>query len=111
MRAKIREARENESGFTLIELLIVIVVLGILAAVVVFGVANFKRDAQVSACETTLGTVQSAAAAYRTKYATYPNMAASLTAAGTLNYLVTYPSNASLTFTSTALPSEVSCVE
>ena len=42
----LREARKNgESGFTLIELLIVIIVLGILAGIVVFGVGTFRADA------------------------------------------------------------------
>ena len=38
MLQQLRAARKNESGFTLIELLIVIVILGILAAIVVFSV-------------------------------------------------------------------------
>ena len=38
MLQQLREARKNESGFTLIELLIVIVILGVLAAIVVFSV-------------------------------------------------------------------------
>ena len=37
-----REDPENEGGFTLIELLIVIVILGILAAIVVFAVQNLS---------------------------------------------------------------------
>ena len=44
MLQRIKQARETESGFTLIELLIVIVVLGILAGIVVFGVGTFRAD-------------------------------------------------------------------
>lgn len=38
-----------EDGFTLIELLIVIVILGILAGIAIFGVSTFRSDAK-SAC-------------------------------------------------------------
>ena len=46
MYEDIREARENESGFTLIELLIVIVILGVLAAIVVFAVGGINDTAR-----------------------------------------------------------------
>ena len=42
------QAKRNEEGFTLIELLIVIIVLGILAAIVVFAVGSTKSDAAKS---------------------------------------------------------------
>ncbi len=60
-----REARNRrEDGFTLIELLIVIVVLGILAGMVVFGVAKFRGDANTAACNADLKTISTAASAY-----------------------------------------------
>lgn len=40
---------EPQSGFTLIELLIVIVILGILAGIAIFGVTQFRQDA-TTAC-------------------------------------------------------------
>ena len=71
--SRIRQARElREEGFTLIELLIVIVVLGILAGIVVFGVGTFRKDAQDTACQATLKTVNVAADAYNAKVGTYP---------------------------------------
>jgi general secretion pathway protein G len=45
-------AFKNERGFTLIELLIVIIVLGILAAIVVLGIGSIRRDAAGAACNT-----------------------------------------------------------
>ncbi len=51
-------------GFTLIELLVVIVILGILAAVVVFAVSGITDRGQTSACKTEKRTLRTAAEAY-----------------------------------------------
>jgi prepilin-type N-terminal cleavage/methylation domain-containing protein len=58
---------EQEGGFTLIELLIVIVVLGILAGIVVFGVGTFRADSTLAACKADLKTVSVANDAYNAK--------------------------------------------
>ena len=50
-------------GFTLIELLVVIVILGILAAVVVFAVSGITDRGQGSACKTDARTLRNAAEA------------------------------------------------
>lgn len=59
-------------GFTLIELLVVIVILGILAAVVVFSVRGITNKGDKSACEATHTTVDTAIEAYRAQNSTYP---------------------------------------
>lgn len=64
--------RNGEEGFTLIEMLIVVIILGILAAVVVFGVSTFREDSVDSACKTDAKSVETAAQAYRTKTGAYP---------------------------------------
>jgi prepilin-type N-terminal cleavage/methylation domain-containing protein len=72
LRQRIQPIRANDNGFTLIELLIVIVVLGILAGIVVFGVATFRADAQAAACDASAKTVSVAADAYNAKNGAAP---------------------------------------
>jgi prepilin-type N-terminal cleavage/methylation domain-containing protein len=52
-----RAARREESGFTLIELLIVIVILGILAAIVVFSVNGITNKGNTAACQSTVSEI------------------------------------------------------
>ena len=63
---RIRQETEgdDQGGFTLIELLIVIVVIGILAAVTVFGLSNVTGQSLTSACHADVKTVAIAAEAY-----------------------------------------------
>ncbi len=54
----------SERGFTLIELLIVVVVLGVFAAVVVFALGGINGQAAVAACQSDAKAVQLAVGAY-----------------------------------------------
>src|SRR4051812_33642732 len=72
MLERIRKAQKNEGGFTLIELLIVIIILGILAAIVVFAVSSTRSDSVASACKTDLKSAQLSAEAVNTKTGSYP---------------------------------------
>lgn len=56
--------RTADAGFTLIELLIVIVILGILAAIVVFSVSGLKDKGDKAACNSEVATVDTAEEAY-----------------------------------------------
>lgn len=56
--------RRNDDGFTLIELLIVIIILGILAAIVVFSVKGITDKGTSSACKTSVSTIDTAFEAY-----------------------------------------------
>src|SRR3979409_2702359 len=64
MFEQLRKAREDEGGFTLIELLIVIVILGILAAIVVFAVGGITDKGVAAACKSDLKPVETAQEAY-----------------------------------------------
>jgi general secretion pathway protein G len=56
-RMKKRSTADGESGFTLIELLIVIVVLGILAAIVVFALSGVTGKSITAACQSDAKTI------------------------------------------------------
>ena len=89
-----KAAQEIEGGFTLIELLIVIVVLGILAAVVVFSLGSVTSKSAVSACQADGATINTAMAAYNANNGSYPTAITDLT--DTANggpYLQSWPAN------------------
>jgi prepilin-type N-terminal cleavage/methylation domain-containing protein len=72
---QLRKDRKSESGFTLIELLIVIVILGILAAIVAFSVRGITDRGNVSACKAEVKTVATAEEAYYAKNGSYASLA------------------------------------
>jgi general secretion pathway protein G len=99
LRHNVREARRlhADEGFTLIELLIVIVVLGILAGIVVFGVSTMRDDSVIAACHADMKQVATAAEAFNAKEGLYPDRIQTLVIAhylrnepGTTTYTVTY---------------------
>jgi len=67
-----RQEIGDEGGFTLIELLIVIVILGILAAIVVFAVQNLTSSSAQASCGSDYKTVQTAVEAYKAQMDDYP---------------------------------------
>ena len=66
------QAKKNsEEGFTLVELLVVIVILGILAAIVVFAVGGITDKGQSSACAVDKRTLETAEEANFAKNGAY----------------------------------------
>ena len=90
-----RDAAQVDGGFTLIELLIVIVVLGILAAVVVFSLGSVTKNAAQSSCQTDVASVNTAEAAYLAQNGVYSTTQAQLIGAN--GYLQTWPSSSHYT--------------
>ena len=91
---KQRATEESDGGFTLIELLIVIVVLGILAAVVVFSLGSVTGNAAKAACASDVSTVNTGAAAYNANNGSFPALKSDLT--GTTAggpYIQSWPKN------------------
>jgi prepilin-type N-terminal cleavage/methylation domain-containing protein len=62
----------EDSGFTLIELLIVMILLGILAAIVLWATGTFTGDAKTSACAANVRIMNTAEAAYAAQHAGVP---------------------------------------
>jgi prepilin-type N-terminal cleavage/methylation domain-containing protein len=100
MLQAIRKAKREEGGFTLIELLIVIVILGILAAIVVFAVNGIQNRGTEAACKADVETVTVAAEAYDAQNGKYAESMDELVSAGLLhsvpstsNYIINYQAN------------------
>ena len=70
MIQRLQAKRNSEKGFTLIELLIVIIVLGILAAIVVFAVSGTKKDATEATCKTDAKSIELSAESVLAKVGT-----------------------------------------
>ncbi len=64
MNKQIEATPKNDKGFTLVELLIVIVILGILAAVTVFAVRGITDKSQENSCATEKRAIETATEAY-----------------------------------------------
>jgi prepilin-type N-terminal cleavage/methylation domain-containing protein len=73
-----------ERGFTLVELLVVIVILGVLAAVVVFAVGGITNTSKASACTIEVRTVNTATQAFFAQKNAYPTAAAAGATGATL---------------------------
>jgi prepilin-type N-terminal cleavage/methylation domain-containing protein len=61
---EMQEQDKKEQGFTLIELLIAIVVVGILTAVAIVGIAGLTNKGNGAACSATIDAARSASAVY-----------------------------------------------
>ena len=72
MCANTKHRRSSEAGFTLVELLIVVIILGILAAIVVPQFGSSTDDAKSSALDTTLAHMRGAVDLYYQQHGDYP---------------------------------------
>lgn len=87
--------RRNSKAFTLVEILIVVVILGILAAIVVPQFTNATQDAQAGNIRTQLSSLNSQIELYRARNNAYPDFSAATVWADlvTAGYLKSEPVN------------------
>ena len=70
--------KREQCGFTLIEILVVVVILGVLAAIVIPAFSESSSDAHLNVCLGNLRLIQQALSLYRMKVGTYPSTADAL---------------------------------
>jgi len=86
----------SKKGFTLIELVMVIVIIGILAAVAIPKFVSLKHEADRAVCQSNVGAIRTALSNF---YAKYQVNATAATAGGiTVNTTSGFPLNAELNY-------------
>jgi prepilin-type N-terminal cleavage/methylation domain-containing protein len=71
--------KRDEQGFTLIELLIAIVVVGVLTAVAIVGIAGLTDEGEGAACSATADAVKAAQAVHYANSGAYPTTFTAMT--------------------------------
>ncbi|MEO5867123.1 MAG: type II secretion system major pseudopilin GspG [Sphingomonas sp.] len=80
MRTDRKKRRANEAGFTLVELMVVIVILGLLAAIVVFNVLPLGDKGKITKAKADISTIEGALELYKLQNDTFPTTSQGLQA-------------------------------
>ncbi len=100
----------NSKGFTLIELLIVVVIIGILAAIAIPKFANTKEKAYIAAMKSDLRNLAAAQEAYFADELSYTSTLGNLSYNATQNVTIGLPNGDADSWAATATHSGVSGV-
>lgn len=79
MTQKYNQIRQGQKGFTIVELLIVIVVIGILAAITIVAYSGITARANTTKAQTNATSAQSVAEAFNADNGRYPGLTADFT--------------------------------
>jgi len=91
--------KKRDEGFTLLEMLLVVVVLGILAAVVVFSLGGVTASAEVASCNSDANVVNTAVTAYDIQTGGNPVVTPALLTTTGAPYLQSYPASTAYAIT------------
>ena len=70
--AQLQVTRKRQQGFTLIEIMVVVIIIGILAAIVAPNVIGRVDDARITAAKSDIATIEGALKMYRLDNFSYP---------------------------------------
>ncbi len=112
-RMNLKKYKNDASGFTIVELLIVIVIIGILAAITIVAYGNISSKAKSASAQTAANSVMRKTSAYVAEPTPteYPLTFAAMTADSTKSYYISNITNLSGTTEMNAQPASPSVVQ